>query len=165
MLSSFLSSIVFVIFLISTTEQGAILYSNTCDPSTVQYSSCYLGMTIPSACKTSTLNIAGSRFEKSCPKTFKIDWSYPSNSFTLVIATPYTSLRKRFQIQLKNPYNPSPDFNIYQLATNGAATKTTTRNNIVYMQSDSNYQVRVLFQTVSKYTIYIKPIEYTIVQL
>ena len=75
MSSSFLLSIVFVIFLISTTAQAATSNNNQCKPNLAEHDICHGTVTVPNNCKSSTLNLSGSKIAKSCNQTVQIFWT------------------------------------------------------------------------------------------
>lgn len=103
------------------------------------------------------LNLANTEVAKT-NKSVEIFWSYPMNTMTLIIETPFTQQRRPYRISLYSERLPESIKHLYRLL-DGQETEIPIIGERIVQESDSNYQVILKFQApseMSTYGVYIK---------
>ncbi len=156
MFSLFLSSVIFI---------GSIAHAlpiNRCEVSNFDQTTCNLHVGFPSACKSSTLHLANSSLSTSC-SSVRIFWDYPMNNLTVIIETPFTQIQQPYSIHLRSQRMKPQISHIYQVSESGAYTELIPEGDIITVNSNTDYQIILMFQAPTRMIFFGVYIEYDII--
>ena len=97
-------------------------------------------------------SLADTELAKS-KKSVEIFWSYPMNTLTLTIETPFTHQGRPYSISLDNKGLSASIKHLYRLL-DGQETEIPINDERIVEESDSNYQVILKFQAPSEMSTY-----------
>jgi len=120
------------------------------------------GVSFPNDCNSKILNLANTELAKSSTSV-GLFWSYPVNTMTLIIETPFTQKREPYAISIDNEELKQAISHVYRVLNN-QETEITTSDDKLVQKSDSNYQIILKFQGPPEMRYYGVRISYDIIR-
>ena len=153
-----LSRILFLVLLSTGFVQGASVIDEQCEGQISAWSDpCTGAIIVPRSCLSAIVYLEMTPF-KSCDALYFM-WSYPMNNLTMIIETPFTPHHQSYSVHLSNPQGY--DIRKY-LIVNGHEVEIKSTEDIIVLNSDSNYQIRLKLQAETTISYYGFPIAYNV---
>jgi len=126
--------------------------------------SCWGGVVSPRICKSAFLNLGNTEY-KSCSTVGLGWWSDSTNNLTLTIETSFTQQNQPYIINLNNQQlKQFKDYSVkFYRILNNQETELISTDDIITLNSDSNYQIILKFQGPTIYNLL--PIIYEVFKL
>jgi len=138
------------ILLLAATVHSApakdIFITNTCDGWVEKYSDCTARVQSVDGCTTAIVNFTNTSSAQCHGINFL--WTQPANNLTMILETWLTKEHHAYKINLDNYSLMEGVKKVYQLINN-KEIDVTTHTSILTLNSDSNYQVIVTFESLS----------------
>ncbi len=153
-----LSTIPILIFLSIGLIQCTPIKNDPCEAQIIPWGGpCGASLAVSRLCQSATFHLEKTPF-KSCD-ALSFMWSYPINNLTIVIETPFTQQQQSYSIILNNV----KDYDIRKYVfVNGEEIEIKSSEDVIVLNSDSNYQIRLKFQAEATISYYGFLIAYTV---
>ncbi len=138
--------------------QGTFIKDESCEAQIIPWGGpCSGAIVVSRLCQSGTFHLEKTPFKPCDALSFM--WSYPINNLTAVIETPFTQQHQSYSINLNN----GKDYDIRKyVIVNGEEIEIKSSEDVIVLNSDSNYQIKLKFQAETTISYYASSIAYNV---
>lgn len=121
-----------------------IFYINTCNALIDRYSNCTARVESVDGCTEAIINFTNTPSAQCNGINYL--WAQAANNLTMIIETSYTKVHQAYKIIFNNSWLMELVTHVYQIINN-QEIEVTTKASTLTLNSDSNYQIIVKFES------------------